>query len=218
MAHWLLNLQQMKSSRIVVAATMGLLTVIAGSRLANATTELVNVSVNLPDVGGSLRLRGQGEGAREYVCVTSCALQLPRGHYDIQIADARGPYATRGIDLFTDETIDVRPPNRGLAAAGVVVVVMGGATVGISAGIFMYGAVTNLETLGCDTSCSGGVSLRTMRLSLLGLGGGLALAGIGAIMVASSGSSFIEQHQLALALLPNTNGGRSPVALLGFRF
>jgi hypothetical protein len=202
--------------RAKLAAMIVALATVTESHGAHAQPALINVSVKLPDVGGALHLRGRGEGAREYVCVTSCALQIAPGRYDIQIADAHGPYATRTLDLYADETIDARPPNRGLGGAGVALVVAGGVATAVGGSVFIYGAVKNLETLSCDNPC-GGVSARTIHWSLLGFGGGLALAGIGSIMVASSGSSFTETQRLSFALLPSANG-HSAVALLGLRF
>ena len=143
--------------------------------------------------GLSLRLHRQDGAAPDDACAGPCVVQVVPGRYDLAATDARGQTTRQSLELLHPETIEIRPTHRGRATTGAGLLATGAVLAAGSAGLFVYGAVNNLEASGCDGPC-GAVSGHFLRESLVGLGVGLALAAVGGVLVFGSDQpSVIER-------------------------
>ena len=128
------------------------------------------------------------------------------------------------------EEISGPPSHEGLRIAGTALYATGAALVAVGTGAFIYGAVSNLQTMDCDTAC-GGVSAHFMRLSLAGAGIGLALAAVGGVILYNTRApalvdkpggeprpSTAKAGTLSFALLPELHAPRAPIATMSLTF
>jgi len=178
----------------------------------------------------SLHLRGEGGSVQTYDCDGPCVLDVMPGHYQLGVVDGQGEPDWHPVYLSESETIEVHRSHKGLAIAGTVLYATGVALAAVGLGAFMYGAVSNLETMECDTAC-GGVSARFIKMSLAGAGVGLALAAVGGVIIYSTrGPTMVEKlgveprplaskaGELSFALVPDLHAPRAPIASMSLTF
>ncbi len=175
----------------------------------------------------SLRLRGEGGSSQTYDCDGPCALDVTPGHYQLGVVDGQAEPDWHPVDLTESETIEVHRSHKGLKIAGTAVYATGAALLAVGVGAFIYGAVSNLETMECDTAC-GGVSTHFLKLSLAGAGVGLVLVAVGGVILyVTHGPAIVEKPgveprpnaskagALSFALVP---APRSPLASMNLTF
>ncbi len=157
-------------------------------------------------------------------------LAVTPGHYQLGVVDGRGGADWHPVDLSEAETIEVHRSHKGLTTAGIALFATGAALVAVGTGAFIYGAVSNLETMECDAAC-GGVSAHFLRVSAAGAGLGLVFAAVGGVLAyASSGPTMIEKPgveaaaiapkpgALSVALLPDLHASKAPIASMKLTF
>lgn len=178
----------------------------------------------------SLRLRADGGSAQTYACDGPCVLAVPPGRYQLGVVDGQRATDWHEVDLSQSETIEVHRSHQGLVITGAALCAAGGALVAVGASAFIYGAVSNLETMECDTAC-GGVSTHFLKVSLAGAGAGVALAAIGMVVLYNAaGPTLTEKPDaphtptasrvgaLSFSLVPDLRAPRVPIALMNLTF
>jgi hypothetical protein len=188
-----------------------------------ATAPTVSIALEPVAPGLSVGLHRPDGAGPDYACGSGCILQVVPGRYELRVVDANGHTDSHSLELTRAETIEVRSSHRALAVAGAATAVTGGVLAGVGAVVFAYGAVNNLAASGCEMPC-GAVSGRVLRASLAGIGGGLALAAAGAVMLVAGARPHVVRHltvasigRLSMGLLPGP-GARLPRAFALLRF
>jgi hypothetical protein len=177
-----------------------------------------------------LRLRAADGSKQAYACEGPCVLEVRPGLYQLTVVDGQRETDWHEVNLSQSETIEVHRAHRGLAIAGTALVATGAALAATSFGAFLYGAVSNLETMDCDTAC-GGVSAHFIRVSLAGAGLGVVLAAVGAVILyTTQGPTMLEKpgvqpestasraRSLSFTLVPDFHAPRAPLALMNLSF
>jgi hypothetical protein len=194
-----------------------------------ATPRPVSLALKPVSAHLSLLLRGEGDSARTYTCEGPCVLDVTPGHYQLGVVDGQGKADWHAVDLSESETIEVHRPHRGLVITGVSLVATGAALAVAGTSAFIYGAVSNLETMECDSAC-GGVSTHFLKVSLAGAGIGLALAAVGGVLAyAASGPAVVEKpaepaaiadrpRALSFVVMPDLHAPRTPIAAMSLTF
>jgi len=160
---------------------------------APAENPVISLSLEPTSPHLTLRLRAAGAGAHAYACGGPCVLDVVPGRYELGVMEGQGAADWHSVDLSSSETIEVHPSHNRLLISGVALLATGAALVGVGTGALIYGAVSNLETMECDTAC-GGVSTHFLRVSLTGVGLGLVLAAVGGVLAYSaSGPTIVEK-------------------------
>lgn len=110
------------------------------------------------------------------------------GRYQLAAVDGQAPPAWHPAAVSGSETVETHPSHRGRAITGAALLATGVALVVVGTSAFVYGAVSNLETMECDTAC-GGVSSNFLRMSAAGAGLGLVFAVVGGVLAYSASGS-----------------------------
>jgi hypothetical protein len=158
-------------------------------------------------------------------------LDVAPGHYQLGVVDGQGKTDWHLVDVTQPETIEVHSSHKALQITGMALFGTGAALAVVGTSAFIYGAVSNLETMECDTASCGGVSPHFIRVSLASAGIGLVFAAVGGLLAyGTSGPTMIEKpgvetaavatkrRAVSFGLAPDLHAPRTPLASMNLTF